>query len=788
MAEFTGSPMVSPFPNQNILFNSASGLTGQELQKNQLAIQGQQMDLTAADHEQVGRLAAGLLAEPDLGRRADLYARGVGMLQAQNLAKYAPPTLPDESTLRSLVSQTIPAQTQAEWLQNLTANKAYTNAGNTASTAAPGSTTGAAPPTTTPPGSGATIGQRQNNPGNLTFAGQPGAQPGQGNRFASFPDMPTGVAATADQLAIYQQQHGINTVRGAVTRWVSDPKADLTSYISDISKALGVGPDDKIDLTDPGVQAKFIQAQFPHESAGGGYVLNPADVAKGVQMAAANRGRAVQAPGTAIAATAQPAATPPPTQYAGPGAPGAPTLPPAATEAPPGPAQPPGATAAPAQPGQPQQQPAPAAAQPQVSPAGGPPPPQTPVLNANGLTDLQQRQINAIAANPQTKQGAVVAAQQAFVTQNIQQRQQAFADYMQTQQLAVSQGTLSNAQAQTNLKYWQAAHPELAPDARVNTVAFRTLQELAPIVRQGNAPQDVIDRYNNAATEYQQYKDVIDPLTKSIKSVPTVPLPPGFPQPTAGPGGGGQTGGVQTLTPGASLGQQAAEEQFGKDFATTDKKSYDAANASLGMLVNANNAAVVMNQTPGSFTATGTGANARLELGKTLNTVSGLFGGQPLVDPSKISAWEALNKQTRLMGMQVVNNYFGGSREAASIINGATTAVPNSENSYLGFRLVSSGIEQDLLRQRELYEYKAQRVAAGQPLATAEADFNKANPVQNYTARAIANAVPDNIASHLVANPDTVRAFDQHFGPGIGEFILSGGRTKMGAAGVPSNG
>jgi hypothetical protein len=237
-----------------------------------------------------------------------------------------------------------------------------------------------------------------------------------------------------------------------------------------------------------------------------------------------------------------------------------------------------------------------------------------------------------------------------------------------------------------------------------------------------------------------------------------------------------------------STAQRGAEEELGKGYATTDKKSYDTANASLGMLVNANNAAEVLNRNPGGFTATGAGANTRLELGKTLNTVSGLFGGGPVVDPSQISAWEALNKQTRLMGMQVVNSYFGGSREAASIINGATSAVPNSENSYLGFRLVSSGIEQDLLRQRELYEFKGKQLATGKPLATAEADFNKANPVQTYTARAIANAVPDDIAAHLMANPDTVKAFDQHFGPGIGEFILKGGRTGMGRAGVPSNG
>ena len=64
----------------------------------------------------------------------------------------------------------------------------------------------------------------------------------------------------------------------------------------------------------------------------------------------------------------------------------------------------------------------------------------------------------------------------------------------------------------------------------------------------------------------------------------------------------------------------------------------------------------------------------------------------------------------------------GGSREAASIITGATSAVPNSENTYR-FRLVSSGIEQDLQRERDLYEFKVHRASSGQPLMTAEPDF-----------------------------------------------------------------
>jgi hypothetical protein len=321
--------------------------------------------------------------------------------------------------------------------------------------------------------------------------------------------------------------------------------------------------------------------------------------------------------------------------------------------------------------------------------------------------------------------------------------------------------------------------------------ALRTLNEVAPKIANGTATRQEQANYATAAEVYQQPQIHEDPNTHALVRVPTRQLPPGLPpSPFASSSAGAPSGapGSQQVTPGMSTAQRSAEEDLGKAYATTDKKSYDTANASLGMLVNANNAAEVLNRNPGGFTATGAGANTRLELGKTLNTVSGLFGGGPVVDPSQISAWEALNKQTRLMGMQVVNSYFGGSREAASIINGATSAVPNSENSYLGFRLVSSGIEQDLQRQRELYEFKGQRLAEGQPLVTAEADFNKTHPVEIYTARAIANAVPDDIAAHLVANPDTVKAFDQHFGPGIGEFILKGGRSGMGRAGVPSNG
>lgn len=153
--------------------------------------------------------------------------------------------------------------------------------------------------------SGIALGMRQNNPGNLSFAGQPGATPGSraadGQLVAAFPDMPSGVAATAQQLATYQTVHGVDTVKDAVARWVLGPKGDpstprLQNYIGNVAAAIGVRPDAKIDLTDPVVQAKFILAQQPHESGGGGAVLDPNDVIKGVQMAALRNRQTAGAP------------------------------------------------------------------------------------------------------------------------------------------------------------------------------------------------------------------------------------------------------------------------------------------------------------------------------------------------------------------------------------------------------------------------------------------------------------------------------------------------------------
>ena len=81
-------------------------------------------------------------------------------------------------------------------------------------------------------------------------------------------------------------------------------------------------------------------------------------------------------------------------------------------------------------------------------------------MNARGLTAQQQAQLDAAASTGRLPLQDRIKQEQALAQLNIGNQQKAFSDWIQTQQLATSQGQLSVSQANSALEYWKAAHPD----------------------------------------------------------------------------------------------------------------------------------------------------------------------------------------------------------------------------------------------------------------------------------------------------------------------------------------
>ena len=470
---------------RNVLFNPLAVPQAQELQ-NKLA--GQQIDISNANMEQVSRVSAALLNEPDLAKRAELYPRYVGMLQSQGYAMHAPPTLPDEGTLQMLARQGVSSEKQFEYGAGRTAAQGALGAlgigsTGTGTTGTPGSTTGAtAAPSLTIPARG---------------TGGPGASASAPTAWLPYFEEASKATGVPVDLLIAQarQESGFNPnatgQAGEIGAFQIKPStAQSPGFgIAGVDPASITGPDNVRnnimfgaqylkarmgggDPTNPAVQAAGL-----HAYNGGGdpnYVqnvfryrptLSPSDpnaavtsytppsagtaTAAGTPPAAPAGGVAARAGGTD---TAGPAAgsTPPPGSTAAPDAswdlPGAPAPdqppPPATTAAPP-----PATTTAPAQ-------------APQTLPA-----PQVPLepmlqLQPSGLTAQQEAaakvafsqpmtpaQATALTAHYQQLAAANVTANHTAAQTNFERQRQAQADVRQAQNDALAQQEKAKADA-----------------------------------------------------------------------------------------------------------------------------------------------------------------------------------------------------------------------------------------------------------------------------------------------------------------------------------------------------
>ena len=98
-----------------------------------------------------------------------------------------------------------------------------------------------------------------NNPGNLRPVG---ASTG----FQQYASPEQGLAAADSNLKAYGEKHGINTLRGVITRYAPPTDNNNTeSYINTVAQKVGLDPDQKIDLSDPVQRHVISGAMFTVE-------------------------------------------------------------------------------------------------------------------------------------------------------------------------------------------------------------------------------------------------------------------------------------------------------------------------------------------------------------------------------------------------------------------------------------------------------------------------------------------------------------------------------------------
>ncbi|HCQ7757354.1 hypothetical protein [Citrobacter sp. 50677481] len=116
-------------------------------------------------------------------------------------------------------------------------------------------------------GQAAKRGERNNNPGNLNFAGQAGAELERpGGRFARFETAFDGLRALSRQLMLYAGR-GINSVEKIISTWApASDNNNTAAYIQAVSQRLGVDPRVALNMKDPQTMSALMSSIIHHEN------------------------------------------------------------------------------------------------------------------------------------------------------------------------------------------------------------------------------------------------------------------------------------------------------------------------------------------------------------------------------------------------------------------------------------------------------------------------------------------------------------------------------------------
>lgn len=114
-----------------------------------------------------------------------------------------------------------------------------------------------------------TLGIKNNNPLNVRlgkdkWVGQIDTTDGHG--FVVFKSADYGIRAAGKILLNYETHHGLNTLRGIISRWAPPHENDTSAYIKDIAHQMAIGPDDKISLHRQLTMLALVMSMIKHEN------------------------------------------------------------------------------------------------------------------------------------------------------------------------------------------------------------------------------------------------------------------------------------------------------------------------------------------------------------------------------------------------------------------------------------------------------------------------------------------------------------------------------------------
>jgi len=187
--------------------------------------------------------------------------------------------------------------------------------------------------------------------------------------------------------------------------------------------------------------------------------------------------------------------------------------------------------------------------------------------------------------------------------------------------------------------------------------------------------------------------------------------------------------------------QAQRAEKLNDTYVGDEAKQFRSAQQNRASFVQMDNAFDTLVQ-GGGFLVPGATARFRANIANLANTFADIAGAdKPPFDPTKVATAQEFVKETERMALQVTNQFLGGQREAFQTINRIARSVPDIENTYLGGKLILSGLKQAnqrIIEERNFKELWLNDPKHGGNLLGAEEAFNHYHKPEVYAERALA--------------------------------------------------